>query len=368
MSIIFLDHNSTTKISDEVINKMLEVYQMPLNSSAIHQLGRRANFLIEEANNYIKKLLNADNYEIIYTSSSTEATNTVFFGTDSNDILFSKIEHASVYNCRPNNKRIHEINVQKNGLIDKEDLKNKIPKNKTFLVSAMLANNETGAIQNVEEISKLTHQNFGLIHCDLVQAIGKINVDIEKINPDYAVISAHKINGPQGVGALLIRKGLDIKPLIHGSKQQKSKRAGTMNIAGIAGFGEACNQAKKNLEKYHEISKLRNYLEDSLKNIAGENLKIFCSEVNRLANTSFIALKNIDSQTQLINFDLNGICVSSGSACSSGSLDQSRVLKAMGVSDEFLKGAIRISLGHENSISDVNKFIQVWHEFYKKFY
>jgi len=368
MSIIFFDHNSTTKISDDVLNKMLEVHQMPLNSSAIHQLGRRANFLIEEANNNIKDLINASNYEIIYTSSSTEATNTVFFGNDSNDILFSKIEHASVYNCRPTNKRIHEINVLENGLIDIEDLKNKIPINKNFLVSAMLANNETGAIQDVEEISKLTHQKLGLFHCDLVQAVGKIDVDIEKINPDYAVISAHKIHGPQGVGALLIRKGLDIKPLIYGSKQQKSKRAGTMNIAGIAGFGEACKQAKKNLKDYHKISKLKNYLEDSLKNIAGENLKIFCSKVKRLDNTSFIALKNSNSQTQLINFDLNGICVSSGASCSSGSTEQSRVLKAMGISDEFLRGAIRISLGPDNTITEVNKFIQIWHEFYKKFY
>ncbi len=369
---IYFDHNSTTKLAPEVLAKMVEAYGAPLNSSSAHQLGQRANGLVEAARQEVKKFLNAENYEIIFTSSATEATNSAIFGTEVDKIFFSKIEHNSVYNCRPHGKRVVEIDATKDGLVSISDLKTKIREaaegdpTLSFLTSAMLAQNETGAIQPISEITKLVHQKGGLIHCDIVQAAGKIEVDLENLNVDFASISAHKINGPQGVGALLIRKGLDIKPLIYGSGQEKSKRGGTLNVAGIVGFGEACKLAKSSLAKYQKISELRDFLEKEVQEVGGENVKIFSQNIERLPNTSYIATKKFDSQTQLINFDLNGICVSAGAACSSGTLRESRVLKAMLVDPAFSNSAIRVSLGAQNTHDEVEKFIKIWKEFYKK--
>lgn len=363
---IFLDYNSTTRVAPEVLAKMMEAYQLPLNNSSTHQLGRKANQLAEEAREELKKLLNAQNYEVIFTSSSTEATNTVMFGTEAKKILFCRIEHSSVYECRPNQKEIIEIEALENGLIDLADLEKKLPNDKDFLVSAMLANNETGAVQPIEEITKLVHQKGGLLHCDVVQAVGKIPVDLEKINADFAAVSAHKLNGPQGVGALLIRKGLDIRPLIYGGKQEKSKRAGTTNIAGISGFGEACKLAAKKINDYEKVRQLRDELETKIKKIGGNNVKIFSTEVERLPNTSYIATKNRDAQTQLINFDLNGICLSAGPACSSATAIESRVLRAMKIAPEFSKSAVRVSMSPETTADEIEKFIEIWEEFYKR--
>jgi cysteine desulfurase len=367
MQMIYLDYNSTTKLAAEALAKMNEVYQLPLNNSSSHQLGRKATKLVEDARQELKNLINAQNYEVIFTGSSTEATNMLMFGADAKKIIFCEFEHSSVYNCRPENKEIIEVKALKNGLIDIEDFKNKIANlDGNFLASVMLANNETGAIQPIEEIAKLVHQKGGLLHCDIVQAAGKIAIDLEKLNVDFASISAHKINGPQGVGALLIRKGLDIKPLIHGGKQEKSKRAGTTNIAGISGFGEACKLAAKKISLYENVKNLRDFLESEIKKITDEDAMIFSQEIARLPNTSYIATKNADSQTQLINFDLNGICVSAGPACSSGTLTASRILKAMGIEPAFSTSAIRVSLGIENTKDEIEKFIKVWSDFYKK--
>lgn len=363
---IYLDYNATTCVAPEALNKMMEVYKLPLNNSSSHQYGRLGTKLVEDARAELKNLINAQNYEVIFTGSSTEATNTLMFGANVKKIIFCTIEHSSVYGCRPENKEIIEVNALENGLIDIADLEKNLPNDGNFLVSLMLANNETGAIQPVEEVAKLVHQKGGIFHCDIVQAVGKIPVDLEKINADFASISAHKINGPQGVGALLMRKGLDIKPLIYGGKQEKSKRAGTTNIAGISGFGEACKLSAKKLPKYLEVKKLRDFLESEIKKIGGNDVKIFATEVERLPNTSYIALRNADAQTQLINLDLNGICVSAGPACSSGTLTESRILKAMGIAPEFSTSAVRVSLAVETTKDEIEKFIKVWSEFYKK--
>jgi cysteine desulfurase len=363
---IYLDHNSTTKLAPEALAKMNEVYALPLNASANHTLGRQANKILDDARETLKTLLNAKNYEVIFTGSSTEATNTVMFGCDAKKILFCQFEHSSVYNCRPADKEIIEIEALENGLINIADLEKKLPNDGNFLVSTMLANNETGAIQPIAEISKLVHQKGGLFHCDVVQAAGKIDVDLEKLNVDFASISAHKINGPQGVGALLIRKGLEIKPLIHGGKQEKSKRAGTSNVAGIAGFGEACKLAAKKISTYENVKKLRDFLETEIQKIAGDDVKIFATKVERLPNTSYIAMRNADAQTQLINFDLNKIYVSAGPACSSGTLTESRILKAMNIEPAFSTSAIRVSLNTENTKDEIEKFIKVWEEFFNR--
>lgn len=363
---IYLDYNSTTSLSKEVLEKMNEIYVLPLNSSANHAYGRKGNQLIEAARKEVKNFLNGQNYDVIFTGSATEATNTVMSGSGIETILFCKFEHSSVYNCRPKGKKIIEIESLENGLIDIEDLKKKLEtlENNKFIVSLMLANNESGAIQPVKEVAKLVHQKGGLMHCDIVQAAGKIPVDLEDLNVDFASISAHKIRGPQGVGALLFRKGLEVEPFIQGGKQEKSKRAGTLNTAGISGFGQACKLAIKNIQKYDDVKILRDYMEKELKEIGGDKVKIFANDVDRLPNTSFLALKNCDSQTQLIHFDLNGICISAGAACTSGSVTVPKVLEAMKVSPNFANSAIRISLSCENTKEEIEKFIQVWKEFY----
>ncbi len=368
MKSTYLDHNATTKISEEVLSKMNEVYKLPLNNSSNHLLGRKANSIVEEARQEVKNLINANNYEVIFTASATEASNMVIRGTEVKKVLFCGIEHASVFNCRPSNKEIIEIRALENGLIDIEDLKSKLSSinDGNFLVSLMLANNETGAIQPTKEVAKLTHQKGGLFHCDMVQGVGKIAVDIEDINADFASISAHKIHGPQGVGALLMRKSLDITPIIYGGKQEKSKRAGTVNTAGVAGFGEACKIAAKNLGIYEEVRKLREYLENELKKYAGDDVIIFSQSVERLPNTCYFATKNASNQTQLIHFDLNRICISAGSACSSGSTSPARVLSAMRVDPSFLGSAIRVSLGSDTTKTEIDKFIKIWLELYKR--
>ncbi len=368
MQIVYLDNNATTKLDPQALAKMTEVYQLPLNNSAVHHFGRLGTKFVEDARKEVKKLLNAQNYEVIFTSSATEATNMLFHGCDATKILVSQIEHASVYSCRPSGKEFGEIKVSNHGVVDLEDLKSQLETitDPNFLVSVMFANNETGAIQPVEEISKLVHQKGGLFHCDIVQGVGKIALDLEKINADFASISAHKINGPQGVGALMMRKGLNIKPLIVGGKQEKSKRAGTTNTAGIAGFGEACKITAAKISEYENVRNLRDFMESEIKKIGGADVKIFCEETARLPNTCFIALKNCDAQTQLINFDLNGICVSSGSACSSGSVAESRILKSMNVDQSFSTSAIRVSLGTENTKEEIEKFIHIWKEFFTR--
>lgn len=368
MEVIYFDNNATTKINSEVLRKMNDAYTWPINSSATHELGREGLKLTEEARQNLKDFLNAENYEVTFTGSGTEASNLALFGNKFNEIFFSEIEHVSVFNCRPKLEEIFEVETLPNGLIDIADLEAKLnlTKNSNFLVSIMLANNETGAIQPVEEIAKLVHSKGGLIHSDIVQAAGKIPVDLEKLNVDFASISAHKFNGPQGVGALLRRKGLDIDPIIFGGSQEGYKRAGTLNVAGIVGFGEACKLAVNNLNGHKEVEILRDLLENELTKVAGENVKIFSQGINRLPNTSFISIKNASAETQLINFDLNKICVSGGTTCSAGFTKESRVLKAMQVESKFLQGAVRVSLGIENTKEEVEKFIKVWTEFYQR--
>ena len=364
---IFFDNNATTKIADEVLQSMIKAYGEPLNPSSIHYFGRTATRISNQAREHIKKLLGAENYQVIFTSGGTEANNLALFGFKDYQVITSAIEHPAVYNVAL--KKDGKIaKVDSNCIVDIADLEEKIKSlnSKNFIVSIMLANNETGAIQPIKKIAQLVHQYGGLMHSDIVQATGKINIDLEDLNVDMASISSHKLNGPQGVGVLLVRKSLDIEPIIFGSSQEGGKRPGTLNVAGCVGLGEACRLAVNKIEKYTKLAELRDYLENSLQKIAKDDLTIFSREVDRLPNTSYIATKGIDNQTQLIDLDLNGIAVSIGAACSSGTSKPSRVLAAMNVADELAKNTIRVSLGLENTIDQVNKFIEVWGNLYKK--
>lgn len=365
---IYFDNNATTKIFPSVLTRMNEVYALPFNSSAIHCLGQKATAIVEETRRNLQQFLKAENYEVIFTSGATEANNQVLFGSEVEKIFLSKLEHSSVYNCKPQNKKIIEIGLTDAGLINIDELKQKLEKveNGNFLVCVLLAHNETGAIQPISEIAKLVHQKGGLVHCDIAQAPGKIEVNLEQLNVDFVSISAHKFGGPQGVGAVLMRKGLYLNPLIFGGGQEKSQRSGSLNIAGIAGFGEACNLAKENLEKFSKLEELRDFLEREVKEIGGDNVEIFSQDVPRLVNTSFFAIRNCSGETQVIDFDLNGICVSAGSACSSGTLKERRVLQAMQISPEFSGSAIRVSLGLQNNHSEIVEFIKVWKKLFQR--
>ena len=316
---IYFDHNATTKLNPEALLAMNEVYNNPLNASSIHKFGNIAQKYIKDAKEKISNLLNADNYNIIFTSGATESNNMALCGFKDYKIITSTIEHSSILELAKQEN--HDmIEVDDNGLVKMDELENLLKdiNDKNFLVSIMLANNETGVIQPIAEIAKLVHQYGGLIHSDITQGIGKIDIDIEKLNLDLASFSAHKLKGPQGIGALLIRNSLEIDRLIHGGSQIDEKRPGTMNIAGIAGFGVACDIVDNELSKNNKISQLRDYLEDRIVEIARNDVVIFGKKIDRLPNTSFFATKNIDNQLLLILMDLENIAISSGSACSSG--------------------------------------------------
>lgn len=361
---IFFDHNATTTISPLALEKMREVFALPLNSSSVHSLGRLANKYADEARVSIKQLLNAHNYEVIFTSGATEGNNMVLNGFGGGEIFASPLEHSSI-SAFPH-KKISEILLLENGEIDLKNLAEKLDGKQNSLVCLTLANNETGAIQPVVDAAKIAHQNHAFFHCDLTQGVGKISIDLEEINADFATLSGHKFGAAQGIGAVLIRKNLDLKPLIFGGGQEKSRRAGTLNIAGIASLEAACKNAQQRIAEMQKVENLRNFLEEKLDGIAKNNLMIFARKTARLPNTSYFAARNCDAQTQLINFDLNKICVSSGSACSSGTVGLSKILQAMKIEKEFLSGAIRVSLAPENTIDEIEKFIEIFQNFYQK--
>lgn len=365
--LINFDNNATTKVSDAVLARMNEVYGFAYNSSATHTLGRHAGMIVEAARQDLLDAVNGGNYELYFTSGGTEANNMAIFGDDYEVIIMSKIEHSAVYNARPGGAEIIEIGVDENCVLDVAGLKKALEKcrGKNFLVSIMYANAETGVIQPLKEVTKLVHQAGGLIHSDLVQAFGKISVDLEDLNVDFASVSAHKVSGPQGVGGLFVRRGLEVRPLIYGGGQEFGKRSGTMNVAGVAGFGVAGCFIGEKVAKMAEIRALRDFIEGELAKKVGKDIRFFGEKAERVGNTSYMALRGADSQTQLIHFDLNGIMVSAGSACSSGSARPSRVLTAMGVEEEFLR-AVRVSLCAENTKEEAERFVEVFFEFWER--
>jgi len=364
---IFFDNNSTTKVDNKIIEEMVEIMKLPLNSSSIHSHGRLAMRKLNNARNQIKKLLNGDNYDVIFTSGATESNNLALLGGKKLPIITSQIEHPAIVNVA---KQVEHyfVKTSKQGLTDIEDLKNIISKlnGKEFICSIMFAHNETGAIFPIKEIAKITHQNGGIFHCDLTQAVGKLPLDIENLNIDLASLSAHKLNGPQGAGALLIRKGIKIGQILYGSGQENGKRPGTNNIAGAVGLGKACEISKEKIPQYKELQKLRDYFEESLKRIANDDVVIFCKDIKRTPNTSFVAMRGVDNQTQLIDFDLNGFSIAIGSACSSGSSKTSIILSEMGINDSLAKNVIRVSFATDNTKEEIDKFIKIWKNLYQK--
>lgn len=371
---VYLDNSATTPIDKEVVETMLPFLTEKFgNASSIHFFGQEARGAIDKARHQVADLINSRPNEIVFTSGGTEANNLAIRGLlEANDkygkhIITSEIEHSAVKEvCEDLSKRGFEVTylpVYENGIVKIEDAKNAVRED-TILISIMTANNEIGTIQPVAEIGKFVRElreNGKKIwfHTDAVQAVGKIAVDVEEIGCDLLSISAHKIYAPKGVGALYVRRGVRLHKQNIGGHQERERRGGTENVAFIAAFGKACELAKTSLNESAE--NLRN-LRDKFESEIGEKVEDFIfngERENRLPNISNISFRQIEGEGLLINLDMQGIAVSTGSACSSGSLEPSPVIRALGHGDEIARGAIRFSFGKENSAEDVEYLLEI---------
>ncbi len=363
----YLDWNASARIYPQVVEAMSNALREGGNASSVHQEGRSAHSKIEAAREQVAQLINADARSIIFTSGGTEANSLALSGLAGtgaiNRILISDIEHPSVMAAADQKEvAFNSIPVNSDGIVDLNALEAALIEataaNERVLVSIMWANNETGVIQPIEKIATLAHEHAALVHCDGIQAAGKVPVDFISSGVDLMSLSAHKIGGPQGAGALVVHPSLVLAPMIRGGGQELSRRAGTENLSGIVGFGLAAEISKRDIYS-DRISSLRNELESKIKHI-NNDVVIFGENVKRLPNTSCIAMPGATAETLLIMFDLAGIAVSSGSACSSGKVATSHVLIAMGIDVALAKSAIRISLGRTTTQEDIEKFIAVW--------
>ena len=364
---IYLDYNATAPLHKNVIKKIQNLkFEEFGNPSSVHKIGRNSKKIVEEVRRNILSTLKAKNYDLIFTSGATESNNLAIKGfIKKNNIktIFSlQTEHASVIDVVKNldiEKKF--FNINSNGNVNLKEIEELLSKQTSpFLVSIMFANNESGIIHPINEIVKIVKKYRGIIHCDGVQSLGKIEIDLDSLDVDLFSISSHKIGGPTGVGALLINTRNNIFPEITGGGQEKNLRSGTENFLGIVGFGEAINEVN-NLAKIcnSEIKNNRDLLEANLKKLSNE-IKIFGEDTNRLANTCYFAYPSMTSENQVIALDQKGICVSSGAACSSGKVEPSHVLKAMQVDEKYIHSAIRVSLGWDSTKEQIETFFNIW--------
>lgn len=364
---IYLDYNATAPLHKNVIKKIQNLkFEEFGNPSSVHKIGRNSKKIVEEVRRNILSTLKAKNYDLIFTSGATESNNLAIKGfINKNNIktIFSlHTEHASVIDVVKNldiEKKF--FNINSTGNVNLKEIEELLLKQTSpFLVSIMFANNESGIIHPINEIAKIVRKYKGIIHCDGVQSLGKIEIDLDSLDVDLFSISSHKIGGPTGVGALLINTRNNISPEITGGGQEKNLRSGTENFLGIVGFGEIINEVN-NLAKIcnSEIKNNRDLLEANLKKLSNE-IKIFGEDTNRLANTCYFAYPSMTSENQVIALDQKGICVSSGAACSSGKVEPSHVLKAMQVDEKYIHSAIRVSLGWDSTKEQIETFFNIW--------
>ncbi len=364
---IYLDHNATSPLREGVREAVLAALDVCGNPSSIHAEGRAARGLIEAAREKVARLVGARADDVIFTSGGTEA-NALALSPQRGDwsCHLSGIEHPSVLaGGRFPQDAITTIPATADCVIDLETLASALAnsqiKGRRPFVSVMAANNETGAIQPVADVASIVHEAGGVLHSDAVQAAGKLPFDLASSGADMISLSAHKLGGPKGVGALVLRQGVTVEPLIKGGGQERRRRAGTENVSGIVGFGVAAEFASAGLGKAAEIGKLRDELEARAVAIAPDTI-VFSANVARLPNTSAFAVPGTKAETLLIGLDLAGVAVSSGSACSSGKVEASHVLKAMGVPPELAQAALRVSLGPDTTKAQIDRFIAVWGE------
>ena len=362
----YLDYNATAPLRDEVRTAVIDALSLTGNPSSVHEEGRAVRAAIEAARSKVAKLVGARPEDVIFVSGGTEA-NALALAPQRGEAwhcYVSAVEHPSVLaGGRFHPETMTQIPVTPDGVIDLEILARELAKHHLEgwrpLVSLMAANNETGAIQPVADAAKLVKDAGGLFHTDAVQAAGRMRLDMPALGADMLSLSAHKIGGPKGVGALVLREGVSVEPLLKGGGQERRRRAGTENVPGIVGFGVAAELASADLARVDEIVALRDELEAKVVSLAPDAV-VLSARVQRLPNTSCIAVPGAKAETLVIGLDLAGVAVSSGSACSSGKVEASHVLAAMGVAPELAHGAIRISLGFATRRDDIESFLQAF--------
>ncbi len=366
-SMIYLDYNATAPIRENVITTVAGAMAACGNPSSVHGMGRAARARVEEARAQVAALANARPRDVVFCASGTEAGNTVIRGAGAKSLILSPVEHDCVRAAaKESGLPVFVLKVDRHGVVDLDDLEAKLAEApKPALVSVMFANNEMGVIQPVDEIAELAHAHGALMHTDAVQAAGKLMLDCRALGVDYLTLSAHKIGGPQGVGAIILAPTAPLKALIPGGGQELSRRSGTENVAGIAGFGVAALECMADIGHMGELAALRDRIEGEIK-AHGNDVVIVGEGAPRLPNTTCIAMPGVKGETQVMHFDLNGICVSSGSACSSGKVKVSHVLTAMGYAPEVAEASIRVSLGYGTKAEDVDAFLKAWKSLYDR--
>ena len=368
MEKIYLDHNATTPLHPEVLNAMLPALQDNFgNPSSIHSFGRSARVQLDEAREKVARLIGASSSEIIFTSGGTEANNLALLGVALKDkekkIITSKTEHPSVLNpCRQLEEQgveVHYLDVDRFGRIDINNLESQITES-TALISLQHANSETGVLQDIKKVSELARSNGILFHTDAVQSVAKIEFDLKDYPVDMLSISAHKFNGPKGVGALFLRKGTPaLFAPVSGGSQEKKRRGGTENVAGIIGFGKACEIAIKRVStlEVSRVAELKDYFYNKVYEMI-PGTELFGDMQNSLPNTLNLGFAGVEGDTLLIAMDIEGVAVSTGSACSSGTGLPSYVLQAMGLPDKKINSSIRFSLGCRTTKTELDSVLK----------
>ena len=365
----YFDHAATTAVKEEVVKEMIPYFTESYgNASSIYSLGRKNKKAIEDAREKVARVLGADSKEIYFTGCGSESDNLAIKGVayanreKGNHIITTKIEHPAVLNtCKTLEKEgfaVTYLGVDENGIINLEELKNSIT-DKTILISIMFANNEIGTIQPITEIGKIAKENGIYFHTDAVQAVGNVKINVKELGIDLLSLSAHKFYGPKGVGALYVSKNVKFNKIQDGGHQERDKRAGTENVPGIVGLGKAIELAYENIDEYNaKLTKLRDlYIEQIEKKIP--YVKLNGDREKRLPGNANISFRFVEGESLLLNLDMNGICASSGSACTSGSLDPSHVLLAIGLPHDMAHGSLRITFGEENTEEDVEFLVNI---------
>lgn len=368
MKIRYFDHAATTAVKEEVLKEMIPYYCIEYgNASSLYSIGRKSRKILENSREKVARVLNCKPKEIYFTSCGSESDNLAIKGiarkhkNKGKHIITTKIEHPAVLNtCKSLEKDgfvVTYLGVDKEGFISLEELKNSIRED-TILISIMFANNEIGTIEPIKEIGRIAKEKGVIFHTDCVQAVGNVKIDVKELGIDLLSLSSHKFYGPKGVGAIYINENVEFEKIQDGGHQEKNKRAGTENIAGIVGLAKAIELADKNLEKYNnKLINLRDfYFDEITKNIP--NVKINGSKEKRLPGNANVSFKNINGEQLLLELDSLGICASSGSACTSGQSEPSHVLTAIGLNAEYIQGSLRTTFGEENTKEDVEFLIK----------
>jgi cysteine desulfurase len=352
---VYLDHNAASPLRSEARATIVMALEIGANPSSVHAPGRAARAMIEDARAQVAALAGVSADEIVFTSGATEANNLALKGVAVERRLVSAVEHVSVLEAA----NAESIPVDARGVVDLEALAHMLEDGRSTLVSVMAANNETGVVQPIIEIARIAHQAGALFHCDAAQAPGRLALEPIVIAADLVSLSSPKIGGPLGVGALVVRDGVELSALLFGGGQERRLRAGTENLSGIAGFGAAAQAARDDLCAMPRVAALRDRLEAEALSVAAEAVVVGAG-TPRLGNTSALALPGVPAESQIMALDLAGIAVGAGAACSSGKIARSHVLAAMGLPDDIAMATIRVSLASTTTDADIDAFLAAW--------